>query len=57
MDKKYKKFYVEWWKIRKSTIYGLVLFVVVTGVVITGVWWALQYNWFAQTAAPPRQFD
>src|SRR5688572_14040656 len=52
MDKQqYKKFYVEWWKIRKSTIYGLVLFVVVTGAVITGVWWALQYNWFAQTAA------
>src|SRR6187549_3007733 len=51
MEKQYKKFYVEWWKIRKSTIYGLVAFVVVTGAVITGVWWALQYNWFAQTAA------
>ena len=51
MENKYKKFYVEWWKIRKSTIYGLVTFVVVTGTVITGVWWALQYNWFAQQAA------
>jgi len=51
MEKQYKKFYVEWWKIRKSTIYGLVLFVVVTGAVVTGVWWALQYNWFAQTKA------
>ena len=51
MEKQYKKFYVEWWKIRKSTIYGLVAFVVVTGTVAIGVWWALQYNWFAQTAA------
>ena len=52
MEKQYRKFYVEWWKIRKSTIYGLVLFVVVTSAVGFGVWWALQYDWFAQTAAP-----
>jgi hypothetical protein len=51
MENKYRKFYVEWWKIRKSTIYGLIAFVVVTGAVATGVWWALQYNWFAQQAA------
>jgi hypothetical protein len=51
MENKYRKFYVEWWKIRKSTIYGLVAFIVITGAVGTGVWWALQYNWFAQTAA------
>lgn len=51
MEQRYKKFYVEWWKIRKSTIYGLVAFVLVTGLVATGVWWALQYNWFAQQAA------
>jgi hypothetical protein len=52
MDKenKYKKFYVEWWKIRKSTIYGLIAFVVVTTLVGLGVWWALQTNWFAQQA-------
>lgn len=57
MENKYRKFYVEWWKIRKSTIYGLVAFVVVTGTVITGVWWALQYNWFAQQAAPEAPKD
>jgi hypothetical protein len=51
MENKYRKFYVEWWKIRKSTIYGLIAFVVVAGAVVTGVWWALQYNWFAQQAA------
>ncbi|MEP7149215.1 MAG: FecR domain-containing protein [Acidobacteriota bacterium] len=56
-NKQYRKFYVEWWKIRKSTIYGLVAFIVVTGAVITGVWWALQYNWFAQQAAPDAPKD
>ena len=48
MEHKYKKFYVEWWKIRKSTIYGIVAFVVVTTLVSVGVWWGLQYDWFAQ---------
>ena len=57
MENKYRKFYVEWWKIRKSTIYGLIAFVVVTGAVVTGVWWALQYNWFAQQAAPEAPKD
>src|SRR5688572_8731103 len=47
-ENKFRKFYVEWWKVRKSTIYGLVAFVVITALVVTGVWYALQYNWFAQ---------
>ncbi|PYS98661.1 MAG: hypothetical protein DMF63_14825 [Acidobacteria bacterium] len=51
MEKQYKKFYVEWWKIRKSTIYGLIAFIVVTGAVVAGVWWAFQSNFFAQQAA------
>src|SRR5688500_14924756 len=51
MENTYRKFYVEWWKIRKSTIYGLIAFVVVTGLVGTGVYFALQENWFAQKAA------
>ena len=50
MEHKYKKFYVEWWKIRKSTIYGIALFVVVITAVSVGVWWAFQYDWFAQQA-------
>ena len=48
---KYRKFYVEWWKVRKSTIYGIAAFVVVTTLVGFGVYGALQYNWFAQKAA------
>jgi hypothetical protein len=50
-ENKYRKFYVEWWKIRRSTVYGLIAFVVITGLVITGVWYAIQYNWFAQQVA------
>jgi hypothetical protein len=47
-ENKYRKFYVDWWKIQRSTIIGLVGFVVITALVITGVWYAIQYNWFAQ---------
>lgn len=56
MENKYKKFYVEWWKIRKSTIYGVIAFVVVIGAVAAGIWWSLQQDWWAQTTstdAPP----
>jgi hypothetical protein len=37
MENKYRKFYVEWWKIRKSTIYGLIAFLIVTAAVGYGV--------------------
>jgi len=57
MENKYRKFYVEWWKIRKSTIYGLIAFIVVTGLVVTGVWYALQINWWAAPAAPEAPKD
>ena len=45
-DNKYRKFYVDWWNIRKSTIYGLIAFVLITGAVIGGGWWASRNNWF-----------
>jgi hypothetical protein len=51
MENKYRKFYVEWWKVRKSTIYSIVAFVVITSVVGFGVWWALRQDWFAQQAS------
>ncbi len=46
-DNKYRKFYVEWWNIRKSTIFGLIVFCVLSGVVGGGAWWATKNNWFA----------
>src|SRR3954467_15689939 len=47
MENKYRKFYVDWWRIRKSTIYSLTALVVVVTVVSVGGWWAIKYNWFA----------
>ncbi|MBV9240955.1 MAG: hypothetical protein JO314_03010, partial [Acidobacteria bacterium] len=48
-DPKFKRFYVDWWNIRKSTVYALI------GIVVLGVSFALavnyasKNNWFAQT--------
>ncbi len=46
MESKYKKIYVEWWKIRRSTITGLIIFILVAGTVVFGGWWAIRNNWF-----------
>jgi hypothetical protein len=46
----YKKIYVEWWKIRRSTIYGIVAFVVVGSIVSLGAWYAIRNDWFVQQA-------
>ncbi len=46
MEGKYKKFYVEWWRIRRSTVTGLVVFGIVTSAVVFGGWWAIKNNWF-----------
>jgi hypothetical protein len=43
---KYRKFYVDWWNIRKSTVYGLVAIIVLTGAVVGAVRWASRNNWF-----------
>ncbi len=46
-EEKFRKYYVEWWKIRKSTIWGLVALVVLSFVLIFGGWWAIRNDWFA----------
>ena len=48
MESQYKKFYVEWWKIRKSTIYGLIAFILVIAGVSYGIWWSMHQDWFAE---------
>lgn len=55
MENKYKKIYVEWWKIQKSTIWGLGIFVVVCALVGGTFWYAARNHWFDQqgiTEAP-----
>jgi len=46
-DNKYRKFYIEWWNIRKSTIYGLIALVLLVSGIAIGGWWASRNNWFA----------
>lgn len=53
MESKYRKIYVEWWKIRKSTITGLIIFLCVVVAVVGGGWWAIKNNWFV----PENQSD
>lgn len=56
MVKKYQKFYVDWWNIKKSTIYGIVALIVLTLLIGGGGWWAYRSNWLAPketTDIPP----
>lgn len=41
------KFYVEWWNIRKSTVYGTIALILLVGAVAGGSWYAYRNNWFA----------
>ena len=55
-DPKFKRFYVDWWKIRKSTIYALVAIVVLGVSFALAVSYASKNNWFiAFDAMGPRQ--
>ena len=48
-DNKYRKFYVEWWKIRKSTIYGAIAIALLLAALWAGGSWASRNNWFIPT--------
>lgn len=43
---KYRKFYVDWWNIRKSSVYALIAVIVVGAGLIWGFRYASQNNWF-----------
>ena len=45
---KYSKFYVEWWNIKRSTIYGSIVLILLIAAVAGGSWYAYRHNWFAQ---------
>lgn len=49
MPNQYKKFYVEWWKIKTRTIYGLITLGILVLTLIGIVWYASRHNWFAAT--------
>ena len=44
MESKHRKFYVDWWKIKKSTIYGIGAAIVLLCVLIGGGWWLWHSN-------------
>jgi FecR protein len=44
---KFKKFYVEWWNIKKSTIYGTIALIFLVAGLAFGSWYAYRNNWFA----------
>jgi len=50
MENKRSRFYVEWWHIRKSTIYVLSAVVILGSFIGGGVWYASRHNWFVPDA-------
>ena len=45
-ENKYRKFYVDWWNIKKSTVYGGVSIVLLLGLLIGGGWWLYRNDFF-----------
>ncbi len=45
-ENKYRKFYVDWWNIRKSTIYAVIALGLIGGLLYGGYWWGSRNNWF-----------
>ncbi len=46
MENKNRKFYVDWWKVRRSTLYGLGILILLSLGVFFGVRYAMQSDWF-----------
>lgn len=46
MKSKYRKIYVEWWDIKRSTIYRLIGFIVFLAVIVGGFWLLWRNNFF-----------
>ncbi len=57
MEKKYRKFYVDWWQIRRSTIYGGAAIILLIASLAGGGWWLWRNNFFLanpETAEIPK---
>ncbi len=48
-EQRYKKFYVDWWNIRSSTIYVLIASVLFIGLIGGAIWYGSRNNWFQVT--------
>lgn len=47
-DKQYKRFYVDWWKIKKSTVYGIIALVLLVAGIAGVSLYGSRNNWFAR---------
>lgn len=48
-DNQYRKFYVDWWNIRKSSVYALIAIIILGGGLVWGFRYASQRDWFIPT--------
>lgn len=46
MDKK-RNYYVDWWRIKKSSVISVIVFLLFFGSISGGIWWGLKNNWFS----------
>lgn len=51
-DNRYRKYYIDWWNIKKSTVYGIGAFLLLLLVLGLGGWWAARHDWFSKAGAP-----
>src|SRR5436190_12926376 len=56
-NNQYRKFYVDWWNIRKSTIYTVVTSIIAIALVSFGLWYASRHNWFVPQDLPDAPQD
>ena len=53
MEPQYKKIYVEWWRIRRSTIYGIAGILLLASIAGGIAYLAIKGNWFSQENVMP----
>jgi hypothetical protein len=46
MDNKYRKFYIDWWNVKKSTVFGLIVAVLSLSLLFGGGWWLYRNDFF-----------
>lgn len=47
-EKKYSKYYIDWWNVKKSTVYVIAVIVLLLAGIGFGSWWAVKHDWFAK---------
>lgn len=53
MSNKYRKIYVDWFNIKKSSVYGAVAIILFLTVTIGGGWWLYKSDWLNKAAENP----